>query len=194
MTNLHHSSQSNSPTVPQLTVLSIVPDRDPETPWSPAYRVTGGKAPHRVTLDPPTCDCADFTYKGVHKPTPTCKHLSAVRAWILVEPQAALLDGLSEKQTLDVIDPSNGNHYTPRTPFAIDLEDRAVAITALEKWGELRRLKLKQKPNGYYSLWRAACEAMKGLECEKGDPSHAAEHFAISREWVRNIGTKGRVA
>lgn len=158
------------------------------------YRVTGGKAPHRVTLDPVACDCPDFAYKGFRRQPPTCKHISAVIAFRDAEPLADLLDDMSEAEALDLVDPSGGAKYEARRVFEIDLEDRAVAITALEKWGELRRLKLKQKPNGYYSLWRAACEAMSGLEAEKTNPSRAAEHFAISHEWVRNIGQKGRVA
>ena len=156
------------------------------------YRVTGGKDPHRVTLQPVACDCADYIYKGVHKRPPMCKHIAAVLSHRAVEPLADLLDGLSEAETLDLVDPSHGAKYEPPPRVEIDPEDRAVAIAALEKWGELRRL--KPKPPGSYGLWRAACAAMNGLECEKTTPSVAAEHFAIARAWVAQMGQKGRVA
>jgi hypothetical protein len=156
------------------------------------YRVTGGASPHRVTLDPVACDCADFQYKGVHRTPPSCKHIAAVVAWKAAEPLADLLDGLTESETLDLVDPSHGHPYERREPVAIDPEDRAVAVAALEKWAELRRL--KPKPNGYYGLWRAACSALSGLECEKSQPGAAAEYFAIARAWVAQLGQKGRVA
>ncbi len=113
------------------------------------YRVTGGKEPHRVSLEPVACDCADFIYKGVHRTPPMCKHVAAVLSHRAVEPLADMLDNLTDAETLDVIDPSHGDGYEPLPePVAVDPEDRAVAIAALEKWGELRRL--KPKPNGYY--------------------------------------------
>jgi hypothetical protein len=156
------------------------------------YRVTGGKDPHRVTLEPVACDCADFAYKGFRRQPPMCKHLAAVVAFRAAEPLADFLDNLSESDTLDLVDPTHGAKTAQRACFDIDLEDRAVALTALEKWGDLRRF--KPKPNGYYGLWRAACEAMNGLECETTAPSQAAECYAIAHEWVRHIGRKGRVA
>jgi len=176
--------------MPELTVLALVPPGPDGAPWVRAYHVTGGKAPHRVTLDPVTCDCADFTYKGVHRTPPSCKHIAAVVAFRAAEPLADLLDELSDKETLDVVDPSHGQGAEP--PATIDPEDRAIAVTVVERWTELRRV--KPKPPGYRILWLAACAAMNGLECEKTAPGQAAEYFATAALTVREMARKGRVA
>jgi len=157
------------------------------------YRVTGGRNPHRVTLEPVACDCADFIYRGAQRVPPMCKHIAAVMSHRAVEPLADVLDNMSAAETLNLVDPTRWKSPPPSPVVEIDPEDKAVALVALERWQQV--VGKKPKPNGMYSLWRAAMEAKGGLEAEAdGLTTYAAERYAIAHEWVKNIGSKGRVA
>lgn len=154
------------------------------------YAVTSGD--HTYTVDassnPPVCGCDAYRYRPAARP---CKHGHAVLAY-RAEPVAKLLDALTDKQTLDVIDPSHGTSYAPYVVIPIDPEDKAVALAAVAQWQRLREV--KPQPDGYYGLWRAACEAYAGMDAERDRLPSAAKHYAIAREWVRQIRQQGRVA
>jgi len=152
------------------------------------YVVTSGD--HTYTVDasnnPPACSCEAYRYFPKARP---CKHGHAVISY-RAEPVAGLLDVLTDDQVLDLVDPSYGDAYPPVGCVTIDPDDRAVAIVALEQWGEYRRR--KQKPP--YLLWRAACSAMAGLECERSDPRGAAAAFAVARGMVTQLAQQPRGA
>src|SRR6266550_1600743 len=91
------------------------------------YRVSGGQSPHLVDMMASTCDCKDFEIRGVYRTPPSCKHLRAVTHFRAADPQGPMLDALTDKQTLDVVDPSHGEGYEPYVVIPIDPEDKAVA-------------------------------------------------------------------
>lgn len=149
------------------------------------YDVRGGQSPHVVDFTAPSCDCPDFTYRGRARP---CKHVKAVSAFRAADPQGPMLDALTDRETLDLIDPTHGHPVPVRAPATPDPEDRAVAVVALARWREYRQR--KQRPP--FLLWLAACHAMNGLEGEQLTPAPAAEAFASAHVAVTRLaGRKG---
>jgi hypothetical protein len=149
------------------------------------YRVTGGKAAHIVDPAAPSCDCPDFAFRGKQRP---CKHLRAVAEFRAADPLGPMLDALTDRETLDLVDPSHGYTPAPVSPLTIDPEDRAVARIALARWREYRQR--KQRPP--FLLWLAACHAANGLEWEQTMPTAAAEAFAEAHVAVTRLaGRKG---
>jgi len=139
------------------------------------YRVTdpaGSGQPHVVDLAGPTCDCPDFAFRGRLRP---CKHGRAAVAFRESDPQGGLLDALSDKDTLDVIDPPPHS----RGLEAPDPEAVAIADVALALWRrELRDH--KRSATTFDALWVAACATMWAREAQ-GTPHLAARWYAMAR-------------
>lgn len=138
------------------------------------YRVSGGQAQHVVDLAGPTCDCGDFTHRGVYRVPPSCKHLRAVADFRAADPQGPMLDALSEQDTLDVIDPPVRSAGGEPDPDAV-----AVADAALATWRRELRDR-KRTARTFDALWVAACATMWAREAQ-GTPHLAARWYALAQ-------------
>jgi hypothetical protein len=143
------------------------------------YRVTdpaGSGHSHAVDLAArPVCDCKDFAFRGQARP---CKHIRAAVAFRDADPQGKLLDALSEKDTLDLID-QPPRRRGPETP---DPDAVTIAEAALAAWRrELREG--KRTPTTFDGLWVAASAATHAREAQ-ATPSIAAGWYALARAVV----------
>ncbi len=138
----------------------------------PLYQVTDlDGTPYAVRWGKqPTCDCgADL-----------CPHRNAVAAFRTIDGAAHVYFPMTTEQVLDLLGPSWDDvkdKPEPMRSYPIDPYDRAVAIAALQAWGEELRAR-RRTTTTFDGLWTAACLAIEGLECERTDSGSAAQAFA----------------